>query len=483
MFGRIARLHFIGIGGSGMSGIAELLARTGFTITGSDLSRSETTERLKTLGIRVFEGHARAQVGDAQAVVYSSAVRPSNPEWQEAAARGLPLVPRGEMLAELMRGRFGIAVAGAHGKTTTTSMIAVALERGGLDPTAVIGARLRAFGSSVRVGRSPYMVVEADESDRSFLKLSPALAVITNVDYEHMESYGTFADLVDAFVAFADRTPFYGGVVACADDRHLDAVRERVRRRVIAYGLTPDRADVFATDISLEPFGGSCAVWARSGGPESATRRPLAGDASAEPTGPGVERLGTIRLRVPGRHNLQNALAAIAVGREVGVAFDAVAAALEDFRGADRRFERRGEANGVVVVDDYGHHPTEIAAVLAAARSATAGRVIVAFQPHRFTRTKSLMHEFGPALAGADEIVLTDIYSAGEDPIAGVTIDRLGDAVRASGRPVHLVPRLDAVPAALASLAVRGDLVITLGAGSIGGIGDRVLDEIARRAS
>jgi UDP-N-acetylmuramate--alanine ligase len=458
VFGRITRFHFIGIGGSGMSGIAELLARRGFTVTGSDLVSSETTARLKTMGITVHEGHDASHVGQAQAVVYSSAVRPTNPEWQEAAARALPLVPRGEMLAELMKGRYGIAVAGAHGKTTTTSMIAVALERGGLDPTAVIGARLRSFGSSVRAGGGDYMVVEADESDRSFLKLSPALAVITNIDYEHMESYRTFADLVDAFVTFADRTPFYGGVVLCADDPNLGAVRERVRRRVITYSLTSDRADVFARDVRLESFGASCTAWGRAG-------------ASAGPLGP-------IRLRVPGRHNLQNALAAVAVGKELGVEFSQIAAALEAFAGADRRFERRGEANGVVVVDDYGHHPTEIAAVLAAARSATTGRVIVAFQPHRFTRTLSLMSEFGPAFAGADEVVLTDIYSAGEDAIPGVTIERLGEALRSTGRSVHVVPRLDAVPAALAGLARPGDLVITLGAGTIGTLPERVLEAL-----
>jgi UDP-N-acetylmuramate--alanine ligase len=306
------------------------------------------------------------------------------------------------------------------------------------------------------------MVVEADESDRSFLKLAPVLAVITNIDYEHMESYGSFEDLLDAFVAFGDRTPFYGGVVACADDPHLAGVRERIRRRVITYGLDDRRADVWAVDVRLEPFGGRCEVWG----------------ASADPSRP--ERLGTLQLKVPGRHNLQNALAAVAVARELRVPFEPVAAALGEFTGADRRFARLGEVRGIVLVDDYGHHPTEIAAVLTAARNSTKGRVIVAFQPHRYTRTGTLLREFGPALASADEVVLTDIYSAGEDVIPGVTIGRLADEVRGHGTHVHVVADLEEVPAAIARLARPGDLVLTLGAGSIGSIGERVLAEIAR---
>jgi UDP-N-acetylmuramate--alanine ligase len=466
VLGKTRRVHFVGIGGIGMSGIAELLANLGYVVSGSDEKRSVVTDRLETLGIRVAGGHAAANVGDAEVVVISSAVRASNPEVVEAARRQIPVIPRAEMLAELMRLRFAIAVAGAHGKTTTTSMIALVLERAGLDPTAVIGGRLSAFGSNARLGRGELMVAEADESDRSFLKLFPAIAVITNIDYEHLENYGGFDDLQQAFVDFANKVPFYGAVVACVDDRHLAAVLPRVTRRVTTYGLESFDADVTAADVHLSPFGVTASVKRR------------------ERTAAGVARplttLGELTLNVPGRHNLLNALAAVAVGAELGLSFERVAAGLRDFRGAERRFEVRGEPNGILVVDDYGHHPTEIAAVLAAAKPLNR-RIIVAFQPHRFTRTAQLRDAFGPALAAADHIVLTDIYAAGEDPIPGVTLTALGDAVRASVRaPVDLAPRLDDVIDAIVRVARPGDLVITLGAGSIGSLPDRLIDALGR---
>jgi UDP-N-acetylmuramate--alanine ligase len=465
VLGKTRRVHFVGIGGIGMSGIAELLANLGYTVTGSDEKRSRVTDRLETLGIAVANGHAAANVGEADVVVVSSAVRAGNPEVVEAERRRVPVIPRAEMLAELMRLRLAIAVAGAHGKTTTTSMVALMLERAGLDPTAVIGGRLSAFGSNARLGRGELMVAEADESDRSFLKLFPTIAVITNLDHEHLESYGGFDDLQQAFVDFANKVPFYGAVLACADDEKLATILPRIRRRIISYGLDAPDCDIAATDISLGPFSARATV----------VRREHRGTEShAIP-------LGTLELNVPGRHNLQNALAAVSVGLELGMSFDRIAAGLRDFRGAERRFEVRGEPNGVLVVDDYGHHPTEIAAVLAAARGLNR-RIVVAFQPHRFTRTASLMEFFGPALQAADYIVLTDIYAAGEDPIPGVTLGALAEAIgRGTRSPVDQVPRLDDVPAALARIARPGDIVITLGAGSIGSVPDRLIELLKTR--
>jgi len=451
-------VHFVGIGGIGMSGIAELLANLGYVVSGSDEKRSAVTERLARMGIGVAYGHDAVHVGDADVVVVSTAVRPSNAEVQEAARRQIPVIPRAEMLAELMRLRFSIAVAGSHGKTTTTSMIALVLERAGLDPTAVIGGRLSAFGSNARLGRGELMVAEADESDRSFLKLFPTIAVMTNIDQEHLENYGGFDDLQQAFVDFANKVPFYGGVVACVDDPNLAAVVPRMTRRVTTYGLDAD-ADISATDIVLGPLDVRASVIRRSG------------------SGQG---LGHVALNVPGRHNLQNALAAIAVGLELGLPFERIAAGLAEFRGVERRFEVRGEPNGILVVDDYGHHPTEIAAVLAAARS-LGRRIVVAFQPHRYTRTAALLDAFGPALAGADYIVLTDIYSAGEDPIEGVTIDALAEAVRRdAGRPVDIARRVDDVAPLLARLARPGDVVLTLGAGSIGSVAAKLIEALEK---
>lgn len=463
MLGQTRRIHFVGIGGIGMSGIAELLANLGYVVSGSDARRSDVTARLEqAFGIVVFEGHAAANVGDADVVVVSSAVRASNPEIVAARQRGIPVIPRAEMLAELMRLRVSIAVAGSHGKTSTTSMIALVLERGGLDPTAVIGGRLSAFGSNARLGLGEYMVAEADESDRSFLMLWPSIAVLTNIDNEHMESYGNLAALQQAFLDFANKVPFYGAVVACVDDANLAAILPGVRRQVVTYGLENPQAQVVGTGIELGSFGGRCQVQRRT--PER------------------VERLGQLELAVPGRHNLQNALAAVAVAQRVGLDFARVAEALAGFHGAERRFERHGEVGGVLVVDDYGHHPTEIAAVIAAARATLGRRLVIAFQPHRHSRTAHLMEAFGPALAGADEIVLTDIYAAGEEPIPGVTVERLADAIRSgAGRPVHLVKTLDAVVPELLKIARPGDAVITLGAGSIGTLPKKLVQALAQR--
>jgi len=359
-----------------------------------------------------------------------------------------------------MRLRFSIAVAGSHGKTTTTSMIALVLERAGLDPTAVIGGRLSAFGSNARLGRGELMVAEADESDRSFLKLFPTIAVMTNIDHEHLENYGGFDDLQQAFVDFANKVPFYGGVVACVDDPNLAAVIPRMTKRVTTYALDAD-ADISATGIVLGPLDVRASV----------TRRGAGGT---------TQTLGPVVLNVPGRHNLQNALAVVAVGLELGLPFERVAAGLAEFRGVERRFEVRGEPNGILVVDDYGHHPTEIAAVLAAAKSLRR-RIVVAFQPHRYTRTAALLHAFGPALAAADQIVLADIYGAGEDPIEGLTLDALAEVIRRdSGRPVEVARRVDDIVPIVARLARTGDVVLTLGAGSIGSLPAKLVDALEK---
>jgi UDP-N-acetylmuramate--alanine ligase len=457
MLGRTRKLHFVGIGGIGMSGIAELLANLGYEVTGSDAKESDVTQRLVQLGARVHFGHDAAHVGAADVVVVSSAIAPGNPEIVEARHRRIPVIPRAEMLAELMRLRYGIAIAGAHGKTTTTSMVALVLERAGLDPTAVIGGRLSAFGSNARLGRGQSMVVEADESDRSFLKLSPAVALVTNLDREHMEAYGSWQALKDAFLEFINKVPFYGAAVLCIDDPAVRELLPRAIRRVITYGLAGGDAhpDIIGRDMQLEPFGSRCLVCQAVEGRE-------------------VE-LGPLRLQVPGRHNLLNALGAVAIGLELQVPFRRIADALGEFTGAERRFQVRGERRGVMVVDDYGHHPTEISAVIAAARS-TGRRLLVVFQPHRYTRTRDLLAEFGAALSAADEVVLADIYPAGEPPIAGVTVASVADAVRAAGPcPVHVVPDLAQLPGRVAALAKAGDLIITLGAGSIGAASERIL--------
>jgi UDP-N-acetylmuramate--alanine ligase len=456
VLGKVERIHFIGVGGIGMSGIAELLVNLGYKVSGSDMQRSEITDRLEALGARVAHGHDAANLGDAEVVVYSSAVRSTNPEMVAARDRGLLIVPRAGLLAELMSLRQGIAVAGAHGKTTTTSMIALVLDVAGLDPTVVIGGRVSSFGSNARLGRGKYLVAEADESDRSFLKLSPRFAVITNIDREHLEAYHDFGDLKAAFVQFANNVPANGTVIMCADDVHLREIRDSIKRHIVTYGFDAS-ADVTASNVELKGFGSSCEVRGR---------RP----------GGRFVALGQLQLAIPGRHNVLNALAAVAMSRELGVAWSDITRALGGFSGAERRFQRRGEAGGVDVVEDYGHHPTEIAAVVAAARPISKGRLIVAFQPHRFTRTQFLLSEFAGAFAGADALVVTDIYAAGEDPIPGVTLETFADVVRREFRgDLRVVRALGDVPREVAALAKPGDLIVLLGAGSIGSIAEAVL--------
>ena len=443
-----------------MSPLAEILLRQGKRVSGSDEKATSVTAYLESLGLEFHEGHAAGHVGAVDVVVRSSAVRPSNPEIQEAERRDIPVILRGALLAELMAERRGVAVAGAHGKTTTTAMLGLVLDRAGLDPTVVIGGRFAAFGSHARVGRSALLVAEADESDRSFLWLRPYLAIVTNIDREHLESYGTFEELTRAFVRFAESVPVEGAAMLCVDDPHLMAMAETLAAPVVSYGIDNRQATIGATDITLAGFGSRAMVVRRGA------------DGRETP-------LGMLTLHVPGRHNVLNALAVIAAASHLGVTFAAVAAALAEFRGAERRFERKGEANGRIVVDDYGHHPTEIAAVLKAARATGARRIFCVFQPHRYSRTAGLLQDFGPALGLADEVLLTDIYPAGEDPVPGVTIDALAIEVRKSvSGPVHVVPRLEDVPAVVAHASRPGDLVITLGAGSIGTVGDRILAEV-----
>jgi UDP-N-acetylmuramate--alanine ligase len=459
VLGQARRVHFIGVGGIGMSGIAELLVNLGFKVSGSDMQRTDITDRLESLGAHVTLGHDARNVSDAEVVVYSSAVRATNPEIVAARARGVAVVPRAEILAELMELRQGIAVAGAHGKTTTTSMIALVLDIAGLDPTVVIGGRVSSFGSNAKLGRGKYLVAEADESDRSFLKLSPRFAVITNIDREHLEAYQGFDDLKAAFVQFANSVPPNGAVIVCTDDPHLRDMRGGIKRHVITYGFD-ESADVNASGVEMKGFGSVCSVRAR------------------KPGGRTVE-LGHMALAIPGRHNVLNALATVAMARELGIGWSDITRALASFEGAERRFQLRGEARGIAVVEDYGHHPTEIAAVIAAARPIAAERLILAFQPHRFTRTQFLLDEFGRAFVGADVLVLTDIYAAGEDPIPGVTLDALADTVRSGFKgELKIVRALADVPRELAAIAKAGDLIVLLGAGSIGSIADAVLSAL-----
>ena len=454
-------VHFVGVGGVGMSGIAEMMSCLGYVVTGSDVTPSAVTARLRGLGIGVETGHDARSVDDADAVVVSAAVADDNPEVVEARRRQVPVIRRGTMLAGLARSRSTVAVTGSHGKSTTSSMVAVMLTDCGLDPSAVIGARVGAFGSNTRVGQGRLFVVEADESEPSLLELTPQIAVLTNLEEEHLDHYGTFARLRDTIVDFANRVTEAGSVVLCADDPELTRLRGRILRRVVTYGLEDTTADVAADGAELDAVGSRCRV--------RYTR-----DDNSE----------TVRLRVgvPGRHNLLNALAAFAVGLEVGLEPTRIAAALQRFAGVDRRFQRLGVAGGVTVVDDYGHHPTEIAAVLSTARRQPHGRLVAVFQPHRYTRTARFLHAFARVLAAADLVVLTDVYPAGEMPIPGVTADRLAEEVgRLMDGPVHLAQTLDEVVSLVAALARSGDLVLTLGAGSIGDIGGRLVEAIGQK--
>jgi len=451
---KVKRIHFVGIGGSGMSGIAEVLLNLGYQVSGSDIAANPATERLASLGAKVALGHSPANVANADAVVVSAAVKPDNAEIAAARDQRIPVVPRALMLAELMRLKQGIAVAGTHGKTTTTSLVASVLAEGRLDPTFVIGGRLNAAGASARLGAGDFIVVEADESDASFLHLLPVMAVVTNIDADHMETYGhDFARLKDAFVQFLQNLPFYGAAIVCTDDPHVRAIMPAVSKPIVTYGFA---ADAMIRAEAIEACGGEMCFRAMR---------------------EGASRALEVRLNLPGRHNVQNALAAIAVGTELGVADDAILRALAEFHGVGRRFQRFGDlalpgGGHCTLVDDYGHHPAEMAATLEAARGAfPARRLVLAFQPHRFTRTRDLFEDFVRVLSTVDALLLAEVYPAGEQPIVAADGRALARAVRVAGKvePVF-VEAIAELPAAILQVARDGDVVVTMGAGSIGGV-------------
>jgi len=453
-FLRLRRLHFVGAGGVGMSGLAEiLLLSTPLEISGCDRERSENTDRLTALGAKIAYGHDPAHVEQADLVVISSAIAESSPEVEAARARGIPVIRRAEMLAEIMRLKQGIAVAGTHGKTTTTSLTGMVLTEAGFDPTIVVGGRVRILGTNARLGKGDFLVAEADEYDRSFLELTPVVAVVTNIEADHLDTYRDLADILDAFTTFANRVPFYGAVVACLDDPGVREILPRVKRRVVTYGESPE-ASLRAAEIRLEASGTTFDVW------EGTTWS-----------------LGTVRLPFPGRHNVLNALAAIAVGRELSIPFPTIARALKDFTGVVRRFETKGERGGVLVLDDYAHHPTEITATLAAARQVHPGRRLVAlFQPHLYSRTRDFAAEFGRSLAGCDLAIVTDIYPSREKPLPGVTGEIVALAARSAGHAnVIYISDKTRVVCELERVLKRGDLLLTMGAGDVVRLGEAYL--------
>ena len=449
------KIHFVGIGGIGMSGIAEVLLNSGYAVSGSDLQESDATRRLRSLGARISIGHGEENLaGNPSVVVISTAVKYSNPEVLEARRRHIPVIPRAEMLAELMRMKYGIAVAGSHGKTTTTSMIAAVLSTVGLDPTVVIGGRVDMFGTNARVGQGEFLVAEADESDGSFLLLSPTIAVVTNIDREHMDFHQSMERLDESFLAFINKVPFYGLAVLCSDDTHVHGLIAKVRKRFITYGLSSD-ADFSAHELTPVAAGVECEVLKRG------------------------KPLGRLRLHLPGRHSATNALAAVAVADELEIPFGRIAEVLDAFTGIHRRFEVKGEPGGVLVIDDYGHHPTEIRATIAAVRDSWKRPLTVIFQPHRFTRTQDLFGEFLTAFEGADRLVLTEIYAAGEDPISGVSGEALYQAIKRKGHlDVEFVPDKSDIVRRLAGQLAAGDMVLTLGAGDIYRAGEALLEAL-----
>jgi UDP-N-acetylmuramate--alanine ligase len=463
MFAKIQRIHFVGIGGIGMSGIAEVLLNLNYKISGSDLKSSPITQRLASLGAIILEGHRAENVAGAEVVVTSSAIALDNAEVTEARKLHIPVIQRAEMLAELMRLKYGIAIAGMHGKTTTTSMVAAVLAAGDLDPTVVVGGRVDAMGSNARLGKSQYLVAEADESDRSFLKLSPILAVVTNIDREHMDCYRNMRDVKRAFLEFMDRVPFYGMVVVCNDDPLLRRLFPQIRRRTVTYGTRRGSDFHIKLDEPVHDVGES---------------RPI----SRFNVSYRGRDLGEFRLHVPGVHNVLNATAAIAVGVGLDIPVEQIRAALESFRGVDRRFQLRGTVAGVSVIDDYGHHPTEIRATLAAARQCGYRNIHVVFQPHRYSRTQLLMDEFATAFDEADTLFVLDIYAASEQPIEGITAEALAGRIREAGKPqVRYVGSFaDAVESALGG-AGEGDMILTLGAGSVSQLGPMILEKLEAR--
>src|SRR5881397_1968082 len=457
MFKRYQQIHFVGIGGAGMSGIAEILLTLGYRVTGSDARRNDAVERLEQLGAKVVTGHDAAHVEGAHVVVYSSAVSRDNVELQAARQRAIPVIPRAEMLAELMRLKYGIAVAGTHGKTTTTSMIGAVLAEGRYDPTIIVGGRVTSFGSNVRLGQGEFLVAEADESDGSFLKLAPTIAVVTTIDAEHLDHYGSLDAICDAFVAFVNKVPFYGAAVLCLDQPNIQLLIPRIEKRIVSYGLESG-ADLVARRLHLSGMTSRFEVYQRD------------------------SLLGEVTLQIPGRHNVLNALAAIGVGLDLEIPFSTIQRALSGFSGVQRRFQILGRARGVTVVDDYGHHPAEIRATLAAAKAGFDCRVVTVFQPHRYTRTRDLRQEFLTAFNQADVLIVLDIYAAGEAPIPGVTAEDLAEGIRAHGHRdvTYLGGDRARVVEHICEMARTGDLVITLGAGDVSQLGSELLKYLDR---
>jgi UDP-N-acetylmuramate--alanine ligase len=449
------RVHFVGIGGIGMSGIAEVLLNLGYLVTGSDLHESEATKRLRALGAQVFVGHQEENLAvNPSVVVISTAVKYSNPEVLEARRRQIPVIPRAEMLAELMRMKYGVAVAGSHGKTTTTSIVAAVLSSAGLDPTMVIGGRVHMLGSNAKMGQGEILVAEADESDGSFLFLSPTIAVVTNIDREHMDYHQTMERLHESFLAFINKVPFYGVAVLCLDDAAIRALIPKVKKRWITYGLSSE-ADFSARDLHMDAAGVKFSALHRG------------------------KLLGKLRLRLPGRHSATNALAAIAIAQELEIPFSRVTEALEAFTGIHRRFEIKGEPHGILVIDDYGHHPAEIRATIGAIRDSWKRPLTVIFQPHRYSRTQDLFDEFLTAFEGADRLILTEIYPAGEDAIPGVNSESLYQAIKRMGHTeVEFVPDKNQIPKMLAEKLNAGDIALTLGAGDVYKVGEALVETI-----
>jgi UDP-N-acetylmuramate--alanine ligase len=457
MFKRIKHVHFVGIGGIGMSGIAEVLLNLGYKVTGSDLRATAITGRLEQLGATIYPRHAAENVKDAHVVVTSSAVRPDNPEIHEAQRRKIPVIARAEMLAELARLKYAIAVAGTHGKTTTTSMIATVLDRAGLDPTVVVGGLLNTIGSNARLGKGEYIVLEADESDRSFLLLSPTIAVVTNIEADHLDHYRDLEDIQAAFLSFINKVPFYGAAIVCVDEPAVQSLIPQIKRRIVTFG-TAATADVSITDVNLEGLGSTFTLRFNGGSTQG------------------------IKLGVPGIHNVMNATAAFAGARDMGVEPGVIASALESFRGVDRRFQVKSR-DGVTVIDDYAHHPTEVRATLSAAKAANFRRIFAVFQPHRYTRTLHLFDDFARAFNLADVVLILDIYPAGENPIEGITAPALIEKIKSFGHKNAIyAPNSEMIESYIIGNANDGDAIVVMGAGSVTKLSDTLSQRFSRTA-